>query len=156
MEIIPRAWFTVAGYKIRTSNKEAFEQGTIWGAWEHFFTKGIFDKVDNKMDDRIYAVYSNFEEGFEEDTMNKEYDLIIGCKTSDTTGLLKWLSAVDIPEQNYAKHIAIGELPWSVVTTWEEIWNSDIKKNNTVDFEVYGYNSQKWKDSEVDIYIWVK
>jgi predicted transcriptional regulator YdeE len=44
----------------------------------------------------------------------------------------------------------------SVVKTWEDIWNSDIKKSNTVDFEVYGYNSQKWKDSEVDIYIWVK
>jgi hypothetical protein len=31
----------------------------------------------------------------------------------------------------------------SVVKTWEDIWASDIKKNNTVDFEVYGYNSQK-------------
>jgi predicted transcriptional regulator YdeE len=39
--------------------------------------------------------------------MNKKYDLIIGCKTSDSQGLLKWLSAVDIPEQNYAKHVAL-------------------------------------------------
>jgi hypothetical protein len=29
MEIIPRAGFKVAGLKIRTSNKDAFEKGTI-------------------------------------------------------------------------------------------------------------------------------
>jgi predicted transcriptional regulator YdeE len=69
--------------------------------------------------------------------------------------MAKWLNEVEIPEQNYSKYVAIWELPYSVVNTWEEIWKSDVKKNNTVDFEVYGYNSQKGDDSEVDIYLWM-
>jgi predicted transcriptional regulator YdeE len=155
MEIIKRAGFTVAGYKITTNNKDAMEKGTIGMAWEHFFEKGIFNKVPNKLDERIYAVYTNFEEWFSEDSVNKNYDLIIGCKTSDPDGMAKWLNEVEIPEQNYSKYVAIWELPYSVVNTWEEIWKSDVKKNNTVDFEVYGYNSQKGDDSEVDIYLWM-
>lgn len=155
MEIIKRVGFTIAGYKITTNNKDAMEKGTIGIAWEHFFEKGVFNKVPNKADERIYAVYTNFEEGFSEDSMNKNYDFIIGCKLDNNEGLPKWLSEVKIPEQKYAKYVAIWELPFSVVKTWEEIWESDMKKNNTVDFEVYGYNSQKWKNSEVDIYLWI-
>jgi predicted transcriptional regulator YdeE len=107
MEIIKRAGFTVAGYKITTNNKEAAEKGTIGYAWEHFFEKGIFDRVPNKMDERIYVVYTNFAKGFAEDNMNTNYDVIIGCKTSDTEGLAKWLNEVEVPEQNYAKYVAI-------------------------------------------------
>jgi len=52
-------------------------------AWNDFFAKKIFEKIPNKIEDRIYGVYHNFEEGFSENTMDKTYELIIGCKVSD-------------------------------------------------------------------------
>ncbi|QFR38919.1 AraC family transcriptional regulator [Candidatus Gracilibacteria bacterium 28_42_T64] len=155
MERIQRAGFKVAGLKITTSNTQAINEGSIGIAWNDFFSKNIFAKIPNKIDDRIYAVYSNFEEGFSEDNMDKKYDLIIGCKVSDFTGLPKWLSSAEVPEQEYAKFVAIGNLPRAVLKTWEEIWESDIPKNNTFDFEVYSEKSQKGNNSEVDVYVGV-
>jgi len=155
METIQRAGFKVAGLRITTSNTEAMNWWTIGMAWNDFFAKNIFEKIPNKIDDRIYGVYLNFEEGFSEDIENKKYDLIIGCKVSDFEWLPKWLSGWEVPEQQYAKFIAVGDLPRAVIKEWENIWNSDIEKNYTVDFEVYSEKSQKWKNSEVDIYVWV-
>jgi predicted transcriptional regulator YdeE len=37
MEIILRTGFTVAGFKITTSNKEAMDKQTIAQAWNMFF-----------------------------------------------------------------------------------------------------------------------
>jgi hypothetical protein len=38
------------------------EKETIAQAWNMFFGKDIYSKIPNKIDDRIYAVYGNFEE----------------------------------------------------------------------------------------------
>ena len=155
MEVIQRAGFKIAGLKITTSNSQAMDEWSIGMAWNDFFAKNIFEKIPNKIDDRIYWVYLNFEDGFSGDSLNKKYDLIIGCKVSDFDGLPKWLSGWEVPEQNYAKFVAVGNLPWAVIKVWEKIWSSDIGKNYTTDFEVYSEKSQKWKNSEVDIYVWV-
>jgi predicted transcriptional regulator YdeE len=120
-----------------------------------FFGKDIYSKIPNKIDDRIYAVYGNFEEWFSQDSENKNYDLIIGCKVESLEWLPKWLSNIEIPEQDYAKFVAVWNMPWAVLKQWEHIWNSDIKKNFSVDFEVYSQKSQQGKNSEVDIYVWV-
>lgn len=155
MEIIPRTGFTVAGFKITTNNKEAMKNESIAQAWNMFFGKDIYSKIPNKIDDRIYSVYWNFEEGFAQDSMEKNYDMIIGCKVESLEWLPKWLSNIEIPEQDYAKFTAIWNMPGAVIKEWENIWNSKIKKNFSVDFEVYSEKSQKGKHSEVDIYVWV-
>ncbi|MCO7317717.1 effector binding domain-containing protein, partial [Riemerella anatipestifer] len=54
--------------------------------------------------------------------------------------------------------VAKGEMPNAVINTWIDIWNRDEELNRkyTYDFEVYGENSQKGQDSEVEIYIATK
>ncbi|MCP4523072.1 MAG: hypothetical protein GY828_02530 [Candidatus Gracilibacteria bacterium] len=156
MEIIPRTKFIVAGLKITTNNTSAMKNDTISEAWSMFFGKDVYSKIPNKIDDRIYAVYGNFEENFSEDNMKKNYDMIIGCKVESLDGLPKWLSSIEIPEQDYAKFVAVGNMPGAVLKEWENIWSSQINKNFSVDFEVYSEKSQKGKLSEVDIYVGVK
>ena len=50
-----------------------------------------------------------------------------------------------------------GDLTKGVVfLEWSKIWEMDLDRKYTADFEVYGERVQNPKDSEVDIYVATK
>ena len=60
-------------------------------------------------------------------------------------------------EANYAKYIAKGNIMQGMVFgVWTKIWNSDLDRTFTADFEVYGEKSQNPENAEVDIFVAVK
>ena len=62
-----------------------------------------------------------------------------------------------IEEAIYSKHIATGNiLQGMVFNEWTKIWNSDLQRTFTADFEVYGGKAQNPENAEVDIFIAVK
>src|ERR1700751_1315001 len=59
--IIEGPEFWVIGIQSRTSNaKEVTGGGAIPKQWDRFFKEGIADKIPNKVDSPIYAVYTNY------------------------------------------------------------------------------------------------
>lgn len=57
-------------------------------------------------------------------------------------------------DSSYTKHIAKGNiLKGMVFGQWTKIWNSDLPKSFTVDFEVYGEKAQGPENAEVDIFV---
>src|ERR1700685_2079239 len=58
-KIVEEKEFSVIGIEARTNNaKEMSPNGVIPKQWGRFFKEGILEKIPNKVDPTIYAVYT--------------------------------------------------------------------------------------------------
>ncbi len=58
-----------------------------------------------------------------------------------------------IEKGKYAKFVIIGDVQNSVGQAWQEIWNMNLKRKYTCDFEEYQNNSEDRQKQEIHIYI---
>lgn len=114
-----------------TDNENASDE--INKLWERFFKDSIGQSVDNRVDDVIYAVYSDYEGDH-----TKPYRLTIGYKIKGEPTLNGSLHHVQVKEADYAMMSAAGEQPKALIETWTAVWQSDLDRKFETDFEVYG------------------
>lgn len=119
----------IYGKKVRTNNQNT---DVILSLWEEFLSLNV--KGD------VYAVYSNYKSDFTED-----YDLHIGTEEKFTNE-----SNVIIPTGDYHVIDVDPTVPNAVYSAWVEIWNSDLNRAYTTDFEFYA------KDGSVKIFLSIK
>lgn len=144
--------FDVLGISIVTDNEKGTDD--INALWERFFKDSIGQQILDKVDDTIYAVYSDYEGDHE-----APYRLTIGYRVSnDNTPpeILGDMHRVSVRPQEYAVMSAAGEQPKALVETWEAIWSSDIDRSFATDFEVYGPRFFEANVNEVLVHIGVK
>ena len=123
--------FSVVGLSIVTDNEKASDE--INALWEEFFAGNIGQKVENRADDVIYAVYSDYEGDH-----TKPYRLTIGYKIEGDPKIEGHLHHVMVQAADYAMMSAAGEQPKALIETWQAVWQSDLDRRFETDFEVYG------------------
>ncbi|MDY3326125.1 GyrI-like domain-containing protein [Riemerella anatipestifer] len=145
--------FKVIGISTRTTNKDNKSKEDLGKLWGQFYAENIFEKIPNKVSDEIFSIYTDYKSNYTE-----EYTAIIGVPVSTLNEIPNGLVGREFEAENFQKFVAKGEMPNAVINTWIDIWNRDEELNRkyTYDFEVYGENSQKGQDSEVEIYIATK
>lgn len=124
--------FDVVGVTARVTDRDAASE-QINALWEQFFKESIGQKVDNKVDDIIYAVYSDYEGDH-----TKPYRITIGYKIKGAADLKDGLHKVRVKTADYAMMGAAGEQPKALIETWTAVWQSDLDRRFETDFEVYG------------------
>lgn len=140
---------TLVGISIRTNNEKAQSQGDIAKLWEEFFAKEILNKIQNKVSNDIYCVYTNYEN---DHTGN--YTTFLGCEVSSISqGSLNELESLEIPADDYLKFISEGQLPNAVLETWKHIWASEYPRTYKADFDLYGAESQDPANAKVTTYL---
>lgn len=141
--------FSILGIAVRTTNENGQSGKDIPALWNRFMTEGILEQIPNKVDNTIYCVYTEYEKDH-----TKPYTTILGCKVSNLNTIPNGMKGKNIETGNYSKHIAKGNIGQGIVfEAWTKIWNSDIKRMYTADFEVYGEKAQNPENAEVDIFI---
>jgi predicted transcriptional regulator YdeE len=144
--------FSVIGISVRTTNENGQAGQDISALWNTFMTEGIAEKIPNKMDSSIYCIYTEYEKDH-----TKPYTTILGCKVANLDTIPAEMVGKTIEEVTYTKHIAKGNIFQGIVfNEWTKIWNSDLDRTFTADFEVYGEKAQNPENAEVDIFIAVK
>ena len=151
--------FEVIGLEARTSNaKEMAGGGAIPKQWDKFFKEGIADKIPNKVDSTIYAIYTNYASDY-----NGEYDFMIGMKVSSVSDVPAGMVAMKVAGGRFAVITsARGPVAQVVPKTWQQVWSLDDSKQlggaraYKADFELYDKRSQNPQDSQVDLYIGLK
>lgn len=127
--------FSVVGLSrmIEKGNEEAAEE--INQLWQDFFEARVAQNLDARMDDVIYAVYSEYQGDY-----TKPYRLTIGYRMKDQwDGVLpEMLRTVQVKEADYAMMSAAGEQPKALIEAWQAVWQSDLDRLYQTDFEVYG------------------
>ncbi len=142
--------FKIIGISIRTTNENNKSQEDLTKLWGQFYAENILEKVPNKISNEVFSIYTDYKSDFTED-----YLTIIGVPVSTLEEIPNGLIGREFQSDNFQKITAKGKMPNAVVNTWIDIWNRDKELNRkySYDFEVYGENSKKGENSEVDIYI---
>ena len=157
-KIIEEPGFTVAGISIRTSNTEEMSgRGLIPQHWDHFMKEGLLNKIPNKADSNILAVYSDYETD-----ANGAYTFMIGARVRSANDLPQGMVAQKVPAGRYAVFTSEkGFVGMVVPQTWSHIWavpKSAPEGNRAyrADFEVYDHRASDPQNAQVDIYVGVK
>jgi predicted transcriptional regulator YdeE len=61
---------------------------------------------------------------------------------SDESELTLEMRRVRVPASRYAVITGTGEMPQAVMDTWQRVWDSDLPRAFTADFEVYAPDDQ--------------
>jgi predicted transcriptional regulator YdeE len=156
---VHRDAFSVVGIQVRTSNaKEASGDGVIGKQWQKFFQDGVLEKIPNKLDANIYAVYSDYASDH-----NGEYSLTIGAKVADGSPVPTGLVVRKVPAGNYAVVTSDkGPVAKVVTAAWQRVWDLEQKKElggtraYKADFELYDQRAANPEDAQADIYLGLK
>ena len=144
--------FSVIGISVRTTNENGQAGQDIPALWNQFMAEGIAAQIPNKMDASICCIYTEYEKDH-----TKPYTTILGCKVENLDTIPNNMVGKTFDEATYTKHIAKGNiLQGMVFGEWTKIWNSNLDRAFTADFEVYGERAQNPEDAEVDIFVAVK
>ncbi|QGK76286.1 GyrI-like domain-containing protein [Flavobacterium sp. SLB02] len=141
--------FSVIGISVRTTNENGKSGEDIPALWNKFMSEEIQRKIPNKVSEDIFCIYTDYEKDH-----TKPYTTILGCKVESLDVVPENMIGKTIESANYEELIAKGNLAEGLVyNKWLEIWNSDLDRSFTADFEVYGEKTQNPENAEVDIYI---
>jgi len=152
MENIRIKPFNLVGIAIRTTNENNQAAKEIAELWQRFIGENILDRIENKVDDTIYSIYTDYEGNH-----TKPYTVMLGCKVNNLNEVPEGLEVKSFEGGNYIKSSAKGDLTKGlIVNHWSRIWEMDLNRAYTADFEVFGKKAQNPADAEVDFYVAIK
>ena len=144
--------FQVIGISVRTTNENNQAASDIGSLWGRFMTEDILQKIPNKLSDEILSIYTNYESDH-----TQAYDTILGCKVSSLDVIPEGMLSQSFDGGTYAKFVSKGDVTkGAIYNTWVEIWNTDLDRLYTADFEIYGDKAKNPSDAEVDIFVAIK
>ena len=144
--------FKVIGISVRTTNENGQAAEEIADLWGRFMNEKILDAIPNKIDKTVYSIYTDYENDH-----TKPYTAILGCRVGSLNDIPNGMIGKSVDGGNYVKLSAKGDLMKGlIVNKWTEIWEMDLDRAFTTDFEVFGAKSQNPTDAEIDFLIAVK
>ncbi|MDM1557360.1 GyrI-like domain-containing protein [Chryseobacterium indologenes] len=141
--------FKVIGIAVRTTNESEQAAKDIPVLWEKFMQENVLDNIPNKIDNTIYSIYTDYEKDH-----TKPYTTVLGCKVESLDHIPEGMIGKSFDGGDYVKFTTKGNLAEGlVINEWFKIWNMDLGRTFTADFEMYGEKAQNPSDAEVDILI---
>lgn len=141
--------FHIIGISVRTTNENMQATKDIPALWDKFMKEQIAGKIPNKIDDTVYCIYTDYEKDH-----TKPYTTILGCKVKNLDTIPAGMIGKSIEGGDYTPFTAKGNvMQGSVFNEWTKIWNANLPRTFTSDFEVYGAKAQNFENAEVDIFI---
>lgn len=152
MTSIKKESLDIVGISARTSNQNGKAAKDIPALWQKFMTENIASKVPNRINDTIYALYTDYEGDH-----TKPYTIIIGYNVSSLDNIPEDLTVKIVPEANYIKFITKGDLTKdAIINKWVQIWNMNLQRSYTTDIEVYDDKAINPTNGEAEILIAIK
>lgn len=152
MDTIKIDSFHVIGISVRTTNENGQSAKDIPILWQKFMSEGILDQIPNKINNSLYCIYTDYEKDH-----TKPYTTILGCKVENLNVVPNQMVSKTIEDTSCQKFVVKGNLmQGAVYNEWVKIWNSELERTFTADFELYDERSLNPENAEVDIFVAVK
>lgn len=144
--------FNVIGISVRTTNENNQAAKDIVNLWDKFINDKILDAIPNKIDNTVYSIYTDYESDH-----TKPYTTLLGCRVENLNVIPNGMIGKSFDGGNYLKLTAKGDLMKGlIINKWLEIWQMDLGRVFTADFEVFGEKAQNPTDAEIDFLIAIK
>lgn len=141
--------FHIIGISVRTTNENGQSATDIGALWQRFMAEEIMENIPSKTDLAIVCVYTDYEKDH-----TAPYTTILGCKVENLNQIPDGMVGKTIDSGTYEQFTALGNAQeGAVYNEWVKIWNSDLDRAYTADFEVYGAESFDPVNGKVPIFI---
>ncbi|TSD67129.1 AraC family transcriptional regulator [Inquilinus sp. KBS0705] len=140
--------FYIAGLAVRTINADGQAGRDIGSLWQRFTRENLAQKLEDRQGNELYCVYTNYESDH-----NDYYTAILGCKVSSIEYLPEGFTGKAIPASKYEVFVPEGDFPANIGATWQYIWQSDINRLYTADFDVYDTEGKDFNKIESKVYV---
>ncbi len=151
--------FFIVGIEARTTTeKEMSADGIIPQQWQKFMMEGVLQKIPNKADRNIYAVYTDF--------TNKrygEYSIVIGARVTDKSQVPAGLVLKTIPAGEYVifqsdRGPALKVIPamWKRIRDSEDKGQLGYTRTYKADYEVYESEVMDPQSWQAELHVGVK
>lgn len=152
MEKVKIEPFKVIGISVRTTNERAQAVNEIGELWGKFMSEQIMDHIPNKVNNTIYSLYTDYDGDH-----TQPYTAILGCEVKNLNSIPNGMIGKSFIGGNYVKITAAGDLTKGlIIKEWSKIWQMDLDRIYSVDFEIYDEKTQNPHNAEVDILIGIK
>ena len=135
----------IVGLAIKTNNERAMQD--IPELCERF-QDGWQEKITNAVNDDIVCSYMEYEGDH-----TKPYTYIIGCVVDSCDIIPEGMACKELEAGKYARVDVFGHYPESLIDAWKEIWNSELDRKFTTDFEVYDQYFTEENDYKFSIHL---
>jgi len=156
--VVQQSGFSVIGIAVRTSNaKEMTADGVIGKQWGRFFQDGVQEKIPNKVDESIVAVYTDYASD-----KNGDYTFLIGAKVTSDAHVPAGMLEKKVPAGKYAVFTTEkGPAPKVLPEAWMKINSlppSAVGGDRVyrADFEIYDERAADPQNLQADIYVGIK
>jgi predicted transcriptional regulator YdeE len=139
--------FFVAGIAVKTTNQDGRSQKDIGDLWTKFTTENLALQIEGKLSDDIYCVYTDYESDH-----TGWYTAVLGCRVTDHDISSSFFTAL-IPAGNYHIYKPEGKFPENVSNTWRQIWQTDIDRKYSADYDRYKAGAKSFEETEVEVYL---
>jgi len=143
--------FYAVGITVRTINQNGQSKKDMMALWTRFMGDNVLSQIKDRAADDIYCFYTDYESDH-----NGYYTALLGCKVNSLANISEGFSGLSIPAGKYQVYSLAGDPLHSVLGAWQEIWDSNVARAYTFDFDHYVVNAKNFEESEVKIYLAVK
>jgi predicted transcriptional regulator YdeE len=158
-KIVHQDEFSVVGIEVQTTgDNEMSGDGLIPGLWQKFAQEHILEKIPNKVDSTVYALYTNYGRG-----RMGQYTVVVGAKVKGQPKAPEGMVLKTIPTGQYAVLTSEkGPAPTVIPSAWEKIWALEDKdqlggkRAYKTDFEVYDPKQTDPQNLQADLYVGLK
>ncbi|HEY4325322.1 MAG TPA: GyrI-like domain-containing protein [Mucilaginibacter sp.] len=148
IETSQRPEFYLVGISVRTTNQDGQSQKDIGDLWTRFMNEGLLQQINDRASDDIYCVYTDYETDY-----TGPYTAILGCRVNTLSHVPDGFTGITIASGKYQVYFLEGKFPENVHLAWQEIWNSNVSRAYSADFDLYSANPKSFEETEVKIYL---
>lgn len=138
----------IIGIALRTTNKNGESAKDILQFWQKFVQDGVLSRIPNKKGTDVFCLYTDYEHDY-----MSSYTVILGCEVENFEIIPEGMVSKTIIKSKYAVFKASG--PEKVFSTWNKIWQTNLKRSYKTDFEVYK-NAFLESNPAVDIFVGIQ
>ncbi|MDB5152174.1 MAG: AraC family transcriptional regulator [Mucilaginibacter sp.] len=140
--------FFVAGIAVNTINQDGRSQKDIGDLWTRFTTENMIEKIAGKLSQDIYCVYTDYESDH-----TGWYTAVLGCRVENADNVPEDFFTALVPTSDYQIYTPQGKFPESVANTWRQIWQTDINRKYSADYDRYKAGARSFEETEVEVYL---
>lgn len=132
---------TVVGVSTQTGNEDPQMHSKIGTLWQQLYQGQIYETIQNKANAFAIGLYSDY--------TKEGYTVTVGAEVTNEAN--PSLTKKIIPAGSYACFTIRGDMVTAVAKAWATIWEMDLKRSFSGDFEEY----REVHGQEVTIYIYI-
>lgn len=139
----------IVGKTVRTDLENAMED--IPQLCDEFFSQNYEDQIEFIADYEIICAYVDYEGDY-----TQSYTYMIGYQVTQALNLPEGLEQKELVGGKYAAIHVTGSYPDSLLDAWKKIWESNVPRAYTTDYEVYGADFTEENNNPCIIYLALK